>query len=383
MKILHIISSLNRQGSGPAEGLLNIALSNIKAGHQVEILTLDSLMKPLPMNDSLKIHFAGPAYFKYRYAPKLSRWLLNNSVNYDALIIEGLWQFHSFISWKICCKLKIPYYVYVHGMLSTWFKFEYPIKHLKKSIYWFLIERKVLRDARYVLYTTEEEKMLARLSFKSYSCLEKVIGYGISKPVVNKKNIKEEFFKKFPGLDKKRLILFLGRIHTVKGCDILIEAFAKIAFKNKTIHLVIAGQGDDKLKVSLKKQVSSLNLANRITWAGVLSGDLKWGAIHCCEVFCLPSHQENFGVAVVEALACGKPVLISNKVNIWREISASSAGFVDDDSIPGTINNLNKWLAMKPNDLKKMSLNAKKCYSNNFNSQQAADNLINIIKSKN
>src|SRR5690606_1054302 len=111
-------------------------------------------------------------------------------------------------------------------------------------------------------------------------------------------------------------------------------------------HLVIAGPDSNGLADSLKKLAYSLGVDERITWTGMLYGDDKWAAISAADVFCLPSHHENFGVVVAEALACGKPVLISNKVNIWREVAADKAGFVAEDSIEGTTANLERWLAM-------------------------------------
>jgi glycosyltransferase involved in cell wall biosynthesis len=80
----------------------------------------------------------------------------------------------------------------------------------------------------------------------------------------------------------------------------------------------------------------------------MLQGDLKWGAFHASDVFILPSHQENFGVAVAEALGCGLPALISDKVNVWREIEADGAGLVAADTVDGTEKNLLRWLELDP-----------------------------------
>src|SRR5450631_275465 len=83
-----------------------------------------------------------------------------------------------------------------------------------------------------------------------------------------------------------------------------------------------------------------------VSFPGMLSGDLKWGTLRAAEIFILPSHQENFGIAVVEAMACGTPVLITRPVNIWREIEASGAGLVDEDTLHGCSRLLERWLSL-------------------------------------
>jgi glycosyltransferase involved in cell wall biosynthesis len=138
----------------------------------------------------------------------------------------------------------------------------------------------------------------------------------------------------FPRLREKSFLLFLGRLHEKKGCAELIRAFAEI--ENSSLQLVLAGPcaNDDYLQ-RLKRLTNELNLGKTITFCGMLTGNLKWGAFAAAEAFILPSHQENFGIAVVEALACGTPVLISNKINIWREIVNDACGFAAEDDVAG------------------------------------------------
>jgi len=111
----------------------------------------------------------------------------------------------------------------------------------------------------------------------------------------------------------------------------------------------------------------------------MLQGAAKWGAFYAAEVFCLPSHQENFGVVVAEALACGTPVLISNKVNIWREIEADAVGFVSDDTVAGAAYNLQRWLRLAPQDHAEMSARARACFAERFHIQRGAERLLEIV----
>jgi glycosyltransferase involved in cell wall biosynthesis len=145
------------------------------------------------------------------------------------------------------------------------------------------------------------------------------------------------------------------------------------------LHLVMAGPGEETLVQQLKQRAQQLGIASNITWTGMVSGDMKWGAFYASDAFCLPSHQENFGIAVVESLACGKPVLISNKVNIWREIAVDGAGLVGDDTLEATVETLQRWLALPRSEVAAMRIAALRCFQLRFQVAQVAETLIQII----
>jgi len=111
-----------------------------------------------------------------------------------------------------------------------------------------------------------------------------------------------------------------------------------------------------------------------------LYNKLKWSAYKSCEVFCLSSHQENFGISVAEALSISKPVLITNKINIYKNIKKFKAGFVSNDTVQGTTKNLKLWLALSKVEYKKMSINAYKCFKNDFHILNSSTRLYNMIK---
>jgi glycosyltransferase involved in cell wall biosynthesis len=117
-----------------------------------------------------------------------------------------------------------------------------------------------------------------------------------------------------------------------------------------------------------------------IIWPGMLTGDAKWGALYRAKAFVLPSHQENFGIAVVEALACVTPVLISNQVNIWQEIEADRAGLVANDTLEGTQQLFQKWDNLSPLEKKAMTQAAKDSYSNRFGVVNAAKTLLKTME---
>jgi glycosyltransferase involved in cell wall biosynthesis len=111
----------------------------------------------------------------------------------------------------------------------------------------------------------------------------------------------------------------------------------------------------------------------------MLTGDLKWGAFRAAETFILPSHQENFGVSVAEALACRCPVLISNRVNIWREITSDQAGLVEDDDLSGTVRLLQRWIGLDPDACDRLRDDAFRCYERRFRMDDVAEKLIAVM----
>ena len=379
MKILHVISSLNPSNGGTTEGLRQVGVKKIEMGHSISVLTLDDPTSPFLVGYPFEVHAIGPSIGGYRYNSRLVHWLKENVDRYDAVIIHGLWQYHGFGTWRVLHRKKIPYFVFCHGMLDPWFRHNYPLKHLKKWLYWPWAEYRLLRDARAVFFTCEEEKNLARESFWLYKVHEQVITFGTKTPPGERETLAETFYMQYPRIRGKRVLLFLSRLQEKKGCDILIEAFAKVASVDANLHLVMAGPNQDGLKEKLQSLAQRLNISDRITWTGMLEADMKWGAFYASEAFVLSSHQENFGIAVAEALGCGIPVLISDKVNIWREIDAYGAGIVNPDTVEGTEKTLRHWLALDEKKRHQMGLNARRCFEERFTVGAMAISIISSI----
>lgn len=380
MKILRVISSIDPKDGGPMEAARKIDATLSGLGHHVEVVCVDDPNADFISDYPVQVHALGPSKGIYKYNKNLTPWLNANVMNFDAVIIDGLWQYHSFGAWRALAKKTIPYFVFTHGMLDPWFKRTYPLKHLKKWVYWPWAEYRVLRDAQAVLFTCEDEKVLARESFWLYRANEVVTAFGTADAPHNGSQLASAFINSQPDLKNKRLVLYLSRIHEKKGCDLLIEAFARVAKQDPTLQLIMAGPDQTGWSATLKDLAKQRGISERISWLGMLSGDMKWGAFYAAEVFCLPSHQENFGIVVAEALACSKPVLISNKVNIWREIETAQAGFVDDDTIEGTVRNLQRWLDMDKSAYEALTKNSRKCFTSNFLIQQAAEKLVEILQ---
>lgn len=381
MKILHVISSLKLENGGVAQGVINLTSYYSELGVEATVLSFDDASTHLMGVKHLNVITLGKGMGgAFSYHPKLIPWLKEHATGFDAVIVDGLWQYHGYAVYKALDAVSVPYYVFTHGMLDPWFKHTYPLKHIKKYGYWFLAQYPVLKNAKAVLFTCEEERLLARQSFKPYSVREKVVGYGTTITSEAKTSCAEDFYVLYPELREKRIFLFLSRIHEKKGCDLLLKAFSKVADQDPTLHLVMAGPDQTGWQARLVELAVSLGIADRITWTGMLKGQAKWGALRAAEVFVLPSHQENFGIVVAEALAVGTPVLISNKVNIWREIEGMNAGLIEDDDLTGSKNLLFRWLNLSLEERSVMQENAIRCFKEKFDMQQAAINLISLIK---
>ncbi|MDB5833663.1 MAG: transferase, partial [Caballeronia sp.] len=145
MKILHLLSTIDPRAGGPTEGVRQSGVDMTSLGHEVEVATLDDPTAPWLAAFPLTVHALGPARGNYGLTPHLVPWLKAHATQFDAVIINGLWQYHGYGAWKALRELDVPYYVFPHGMLDPWFKRTYPLKHLKKSLYWPWAEYRVLR----------------------------------------------------------------------------------------------------------------------------------------------------------------------------------------------------------------------------------------------
>ena len=378
MRILRSTHTVNPALGGPIESIRQSSAALVRRGHEVEIISLDAPDDPWVQESATPVHALGPGLGSYGYASRFSDWIRERRANFDAVIVHGVWQYSSLGVWRALAGTDTPYFVFPHGMLDPWFKRTYPLKHIKKLLYWPWGEYRVLRDAAAVLFTSEEERRLARESFKLYRANEKVVNYGTSVPT-DLETAREKFFEAFPQLREKRFFLFLGRLHEKKGCDLLIDAFMQLRNSfDASNHLVMAGPCSDDGYLRQLRQLAA-PAGDSIFFPGMLTGDVKWGALSAADAFVLPSHQENFGIAVAEALGCGTPVLISNQINIWREIETDGAGYVENDDLAGAVNLLKRWLATPETSRGEMRQNARNCFAARFEIERAIDSLLAAI----
>lgn len=382
-KILHVVNSMDPVLGGVCKAVRTITTSLIESGIDNEVVCLDDLNAAFIPNDVFKLHALGSGSNPWGYNSSLLPWLKDNLRHYDAIIVHGLWLYSSFAVYLAIKSIKIQdrpkYFVMPHGMLDPYFQKAEGrrFKAIRNRLYWKLVENRVVNNADGILFTCEEEQLLARQPFRPYSPKgEFIVGLGVEAPPLHQKIMDVAFQNKCKSLGDQPFLLFLSRIHEKKGVDLLIKAYGSLLSYSQIElpALVIAGPG---LETPYGKQISKLvsendQLKHLVFFPGMLSGDAKWGAFYNCEAFVLPSHQENFGIAVVEALACGKPVLISNQVNIWNEINEAGAGFVESDTIEGAKELLEKWMNLSLNERVQLSQQALNCYKTYYSIESMA-----------
>jgi glycosyltransferase involved in cell wall biosynthesis len=385
MRLLHVVHSLNPDRGGPSESVRMFVLAHQRAGNEVEVATLDDPAAG-PASDgfqsllSCPVHVCGPGKTTYGYNPQLDRWLGDNYQRFDGVIVNGIWQYHGVAARRAVAGRK-PYVVFAHGMLDPYFKGRYPLKHMKKLAYWMFQERRNLNQSRAVCFTSEEEKRVAAAGFPFARFRRVVVPYGTLGPNGgaggDPETLKRAFLEGWPELAGKRYLLFLGRLHPKKGCDLLLEAFARVA--GEGLHLVMAGPDHTSYGPVLKAQAKELGISERVIWTGMVRGDQKWGAFYGAEAFILPSHQENFGIAVADALSCGTIALSSDKVNIAAEVAGDGAGVMEPDTLEGTVRLIERFQALTTEEKSAMRERALACYQRRYALGNAAQEVYRAL----
>jgi glycosyltransferase involved in cell wall biosynthesis len=379
-RILRIITSADPQTGGPIEGTRRVGEIWARQGHRQDMLTLDPPDERHLADYPGRIIAVGPPRGggprqRYRYSAAMVPWLRAHAGDYDAVIVSGLWRYAARGAAQALAGGPLPYVVFPHGMLDPWFRRTAPVKHLAKQASWWWAEGRLLAHARAVLFTSEEERRRAEGAFRPWRVRGDVVNYGAADVSGDSLAQIAAFRALLPALGDRPFLLFLGRIHPKKGCNLLLDAFAGIAADHPSVDLVVAGPDQVGMAASLRAAAARAGIASRVHFRGMLAGPAKTGALRAAAAFVLPSHQENFGIAVVEALAAGTPVLVSDQVAIWRELLADRAGLVAPDTLAGTTELLTRFLALSPGDRTTMGLCARASFVARFHIERAADSL--------
>jgi len=332
MRILQVIPSLALGFGGPTKAVLTFSFALARLGQDVTIFSTDADIKgrlavplKMPINiQNVKVFYFPVQYPRhYKFSLSLAQALRKDIPQFDIVHIHSLFQFSTLAASYYCRKYRKPYIIRPLGQLDP---FVLRRHSFCKRLYLWFFEHGNLERASALHFTTDEERRLTeKMNLKNKNI---VLEMGVDLSEFETLPRYGTFRAKYPILKDKKIILFLSRINFKKGLDILVKAFADIARKREDVYLVIAGPDNEGYSRRVKGWLAKEEMLNRVIFTGMLVGQDKLAVFKDSDLFVLPSYSENFGMAVIEAMACGIPVVISNKVGIYREIQENNSGVV-------------------------------------------------------
>ncbi|MEP6714498.1 MAG: glycosyltransferase [Terriglobia bacterium] len=322
LRVLHVIPSVAPQRGGPSFVIRAIARGLTEQGVVVDVVTTNDngtgvhdveLYRPLVEDGASYRYFPRQTRF-YACSWPLAAWLWKHVRDYDLVHVHALFSFSSTVAAIVARMRGVPYIVRPLGILNRWgMKNRRPFL---KRLSFNACEKQILRNANAVQFTTELERLEAA-------------DLGACRPAVIPNPVEwQEVVPHMRSAGGSPVFLFLSRIDEKKGLDLLLESFSIVRREMPASRLVIAGEGPPPLVASLHALAERHGIQDSVTWAGFVEGESKKRVLAEADIFVLSSYSENFGVSVVEAMAAGLPVVITDQVGIHPEITRAKAGMV-------------------------------------------------------
>ena len=328
MKILHVIPAIAPRYGGPSKVVLEMsrALRDLKIQSEIAGTNADG-PGVLSVKTGEWTEYGGerciffPRDFSeaLKYSSAMKKWLASHVVEYDLVHIHSIFSHAPYAAAQACQRAGVPYVLRPLGTLEPWSMAHMP---LKKSVAWSLVFSRVAKKAAAIQYTTRAEKEKTEGLLKL--CNGHIIPNGLPQEFLNAaktahaRATNESFTRPY--------VLFLARIDPKKNLPVLFEAFSRVNVSD--CEWVIAGDGEPAYLHHLKQTVENLGIASRVRWTGWVQGQEKIDLLARARVLVLPSSQENFGNSLLEALACGTPVIASPETGIADEIQKTESGWI-------------------------------------------------------
>ncbi|MBE9231817.1 glycosyltransferase [Cuspidothrix issatschenkoi LEGE 03284] len=348
MKVLHIIPSVAAVRGGPSQAILEMVKALRKNDIHAEIVTTNDNGKDLldvPLGKFIDYQQV-PVQFFPRFSPPINAirefsysgdftiWLWKNIRNYDLLHIHGIFSYAPTVAMAIAHHQKVPYIITGHGQLCEW---SLQQKTFKKQLYINLIAKYFLNHSQSIHCTSvAEQKEASPLNLTSSSF---ILPLGIYPPQ-KILNAREKLQKYLNIPADEPIILFLSRLHYVKGLDYLIPALGKLSHHRFTF--IVAGSGDSDYETEIKTLVKTHGIEDRTHFTGFVKGETKDLLMQGADIFALTSYSENFGISVLESLAAGVPVIVTPGVALSDIVQEQHLGYVTElniTAIAATIEN--------------------------------------------
>lgn len=323
MKVLHVIPSLSPSQGGPSLALPEMAQALAANGVTVDVACTDddgtglrlsgiSHGVPLPHEQGFRIFYFPKQTEFYKTSLPLLRWLWDHARDYDVIHIHTVFSFSTLAAALAARLAGVPYVVRPLGVLNAW-----GMKHRRrwiKHLSFTLLDRPLLNRAAAIHYTSHQEA--AEAAPLELIATTTVIPLGMDLSAFNSLPPRAALDREWPQAVGRTVILFLSRLHEKKGLSVLLDAFAKVHGEHPETLLIIAGDGDATLLDSLHKQANTLSIESAILWTGHASGERKLALLGGADLFVLPSRSENFGIALLEAMASGLPCVTTFGVGL-------------------------------------------------------------------
>ncbi|MGB5235700.1 MAG: glycosyltransferase [Candidatus Macondimonas sp.] len=335
MKVLHVAQALSRNFGGVQAVLQDLVKAQHEAGINVDVLSTNvdapRGVLPVPVNrfiekDGVRFRHSSVQFQPLLFSLDLKNYLDQYVTDYDLVHIHGLYRFPPTYAAYQAHRQSVPYVIMPHGALDPYLYAKSSTGRLRfKRLYerWFDLPN--LHAAGAIHYTAEEER--ERAAFLKLRAPSFVVPNGLDWAQYATLPARGALRARW-GLGEAPLVLFLGRLHFKKGLDLLIPAFDALRQRVPGVQLVIAGPENDDYGQWVRRWVRERGLDAAVHFVGSLHGAEVLQAYVDADVFALPSYTENFGMTVIEALACSVPVVISDQVNIHAEVSGAGAGLV-------------------------------------------------------
>jgi glycosyltransferase involved in cell wall biosynthesis len=378
MKILHVVISLSPEWGGPTKVVGELTEALAKKGLEI------SIFAPVKKGDEARIiRPEGVNVRLFRqgffarwwpgYSPGLARAVTQEVGKFDLVHIHELWSHPHLTASRVARKSGKPYVVTIHGALGPW---AIKYKALKKKIYSVLIQRRILQEASALHAITNEQVKHIRVFGVNNQIV--MIPNGVNPDAFQTLPGRQELEQFYPQLTEKQVVLFLGRLNPIKGLDILAKAFGKIAKWREDIYLLIVGPDEGGYQAQIEKLLKKGEALNRVIFTGILTGDKKLFALSRADIFVLPSYSEGFSMAILEAMGCGLPVIITRQCH-FPEVAEAGAGLVIEPAVDQLAAAMEKLLN-EPQLRQEMGSNGRRLIAEKFTLDKIAEKMIEMYK---
>ncbi len=344
-----------------------------RAGNAVTLLTVQSEDVASSSVAGLQLITCRPSFPKLLSSSRALRDRLTNSNSSDVWHGHGLWHMPVHYMADIARKRGIPYLIAPVGMLEPWALGRSP---WKKRVVARLYQNEDLRKANCLHALNMDEAN----HFRDYGLGNPiaVVPNGVELSALGERAGKEALLmEQFPKLKNRPIVLFLSRIHPKKGLLHLVEAWAQIRRDYPDWILLIAGPDEGGHQAQVEKGVAALDISDSVLFTGPLYENLKLAALSAADLFVLPSFSEGFSVAVLEAMACKLPVLITPGCN-FAELQVAGAGFICEPTARGVERGLRRLMGMAPGGRLELGQKGRKLIEGNYTWDKLAGDMLDV-----